>query len=131
ADNISRMLRDHKLCALIEVTTPEALAVSELLETFKSLSEISLRPETILLNRTVTAGYSSSDVDNFAREARTEANRRDIDHLVEIAKAELARAAQSPAARSEITRHTHTPVLDVPEFPGLAGKNLLDQLASF
>ena len=130
AENIGRMLRDQQTCAIIEVTTPETLAVSELLETHQSLAALDLHPAAIALNRVVTTGYDSADIVKFARRAQS-AHIGRVERLTEIAARDLKRASQAVKAHGEIARSTRTSVLSIPEYAGLGGKNLITHLASF
>lgn len=131
ADNIERMLHDRKTCAIVEVTTPETLAVSELLETQKALDAIDLHPAAIFLNRVSRADYDASDVADFARRLGSNRKINQLDQLTEIARAQLARAAQTPKARAKIARHSDSSLLEVPDFPNYHGQALLNHLASF
>ncbi|HKM99026.1 MAG TPA: ArsA family ATPase [Candidatus Binataceae bacterium] len=131
AEHIGRMLRDAKTCAIVEVTTPETLALSELIETHKALDAIDLHPAAIFLNRVSTVAFDSPDVTHLVRRADSIGAFRHLGHLVEIARAEIERAAQSPRARTEILRHTPTPVAEIPDLAHLEGSELVDHLASF
>ncbi len=131
ADNIARMLHNRKLCALVEVTTPDSLAVSELIETHKSLAAITLSPDLIFLNRAAAVGYDAKDVAAFANRAEATGRHLHLAELTQIARAELARAAHTPKARAEIARHSRCPVLEVPDLNDRYGRELLEHLASF
>ena len=131
ADNIERMLHDRKTCAIVEVTTPETLAVSELLETQKALDAIDLHPAAIFLNRASSVDYDAGDVADFARRLASNRKINQLDQLTEIARAQLARAAQTPKARAKIARHSGSLLLEVPDFPNYHGQALLNHLASF
>ncbi|MGO9453612.1 MAG: ArsA family ATPase [Candidatus Binataceae bacterium] len=131
AENIGAMLRDGKTCAIVEVTTPETLAISELIETHQALDAIDLHPAAIFLNRVSTVDFDSADVAHLVRRAESTGAFRHLDHLAEIARAELERAAHSPKARAEILKHTRAPVMEIPDFAHLEGRELADHLASF
>ncbi len=131
ADNIQRMLHDRAKCALIEVTTPDALAVSELLETQKALASDGLRPAAVFLNRAVALPFASADVATFSHRAKSIPSLHHVEQLADISKAELLRASYTPRARTAIARHTRSPILEIPEFAGEHGLALFSHLASF
>jgi anion-transporting ArsA/GET3 family ATPase len=130
AENIGRLLHDRKQCAIVEVTTPETLAVSELLETQKALASIDLYPQAVILNRSATIAYDAAAISEFVR---AESSRRlaHLGQLTEIARGELARASSTPKAHSRLARATRTPVMEVPELNDRYGEKLLSHLASF
>jgi len=130
AENIGRLLHDRKQCAIVEVTTPETLAVSELLETGKALAALDLHPAAVFLNRASTIAYDATAIDEFVRAESRHAPKH-LDQLVAIARLELARSAHTPRAHSRLTRATRTPVIEVPELNDRYGENLLSRLASF
>lgn len=131
ADNIERMLHDKSLCAIVEVTTPETLAVSELIETQKDLAAIGLPPAAIFLNRAIHVEYDANDIAAFAERAASPGKIRNLDQLTRIARAELARAAQTPKARAKLARHGDSQILEIPDFPDYQSRFLLNHLASF
>jgi len=131
AENIRRLLHDRALCGLVEVATPETMAVAEAMETRKALGSAGLHPAAFFLNRAFGVGFDSADVAVFARKARAARRSLHLDHLVSIAKSELDRAAHTPQARSQILADSHAPLLEIPDFAGMHGKLLFDQLASF
>ncbi|MHB8380899.1 MAG: ArsA family ATPase [Candidatus Binataceae bacterium] len=136
AANIGVWLRNRETCAIVEVTTPDSLAMSEALEMYATLGAMDLAPSAILFNRLASVEFDSADVaamlgghskaaDAQAADAQARA------HLAEIARGEIARAAHSRAARERVERETGAPVLDLPELPDLHGRALIDALASF
>src|SRR5215467_3758538 len=131
AENIERTLHDRKLCAIVEVTTPETLAVSELLETQKALAAMDFPPATIFLNRAATTDFSASDVIQFARRAEATRGLRHLEQLMEAARAELARAAQTPRAHAKLARLSRSSIMEIPDFPGRDTETLVTHLASF
>jgi anion-transporting ArsA/GET3 family ATPase len=131
ADNIERTLHDRNLCAIVEVTTPETLAVSELLETQKALAAIDLPPAAIFLNRAATTDFDAGDVTQFARRAEATRGIRHLEQLTEAAHAELARAAQTPRAHAKIARLSRASIMEIPDFPGRDAQSLVTRLASF
>ena len=131
AEKIERTLHDRKVCAIVEVTTPETLAVSELLETQKALAAMDFPPATIFLNRAATTDFSASDVIQFARRAEATRGLRHLEQLMEAARAELARAAQTPRAHAKLARLSRSSIMEIPDFPGRDTETLVTHLASF
>ncbi|HEY2486945.1 MAG TPA: ArsA family ATPase [Candidatus Binataceae bacterium] len=131
AENIERTLHDRKLCAIVEVTTPETLAVSELLETQKALAAMDFPPAAIFLNRAATTDFSAGDVMQFARRAEATHGLRHLEQLTEAARAELARAAQTPRAHAKLARLSRASIMELPDLPGRNAETLVTHLASF
>ena len=131
ADNIERTLHDRRLCAIVEVTTPETLAVSELLETQKALAAIELPPAAIFLNRAATTDFQAGDVTQFARRAAATHPLRHLEQLTAAARAELERAAQTPRAHAKLARLSRASIVEIPDFPGHTAVTLVAHLASF
>jgi len=131
AEKIERTLHDRKVCAIVEVTTPETLAVSELLETQKALAAMDFPPATIFLNRAATTDFSAGDVIQFARRAEASHGLRHLEQLMEAARAELARAAQTPRAHAKLARLSRSSIMEIPDFPGRDTETLVTHLASF
>lgn len=131
AENIERTLHDRKLCAIVEVTTPETLAVSELLETQKALAAMDFPPAAIFLNRAATTDFSAGDVMQFARRAEATHGLRHLEQLTQAARAELARAAQTPRAHAKLARLSRASIMELPDLPGRDAETLVTHLASF
>ncbi|HKF28772.1 MAG TPA: ArsA family ATPase [Candidatus Binataceae bacterium] len=131
AEKIERTLHDRKVCAIVEVTTPETLAVSELLETQKALAAMDFPPAAIFLNRAATTDFSAGDVIQFARRAEASHGLRHLEQLMEAARAELARAAQTPRAHAKLARLSRSSIMEIPDFPGRDTETLVTHLASF
>ena len=131
ADNIERTLHNRKLCAIVEVTTPETLAVWELLETQKALVAMDFPPAAIFLNRAATADFSASDVIQFARRVGATHRLRHLEQLTEAARAQLARAAQTPKAHAKLARLSRASIIEIPDLPDRAAETLVTHLASF
>jgi len=131
ADNIQKLIRDPRRCAIVEVTTADALALSELLETHDSLRDLHLHPAVILLNRFVAVEFDSSDVTQLVQQARTTGAFKEIPHLADIARGELARSGRSREVAARIRHHTRAQVVEVPELTESHGRELVQALASF
>src|SRR5262249_48829373 len=131
AENIERTLHDRKLCAIVEVTTPETLAVSELLETQKALATMDFPPAAIFLNRAATTDFSAGDVMQSAGRAEGIRGLRHLEQLTQAARAELARAAQTPKAHAKLARLSRASIMEIPECPARNAETLITHLASF
>ena len=131
AENIERTLHDRKLCAIVEVTTPETLAVSELLETQKALAAMDFPPAAIFLNRAATTDFSAGDLIQFARRAQATHRLRHLEQLTEAARSELARAAQTPRAHAKLARLLHASIIEIPDCQARSAETLIAHLASF
>src|ERR1700674_5769295 len=62
ASNISKMLRDQRNCAIVQVTTADSLSISETIETYAQLSSIHLAPAAVLFNRMPSLEFDAADV---------------------------------------------------------------------
>src|SRR5579863_1855832 len=62
ASNISKMLRDRRHCAIVQVTTADALSVAETIETHAELSRIHLAPAAVFFNRMVVSDFDAKDI---------------------------------------------------------------------
>jgi anion-transporting ArsA/GET3 family ATPase len=127
ADNIGRTLRDSRTTAIIQVTTPEALAVSETLETFDALADMKLKPRAILFNRHVPVEFDELDIASLTDAAAVSAPRS---HLKELARAELARRRAGEEALSMLRERTRVPVIEVRDYAGMRPAGLVERLAA-
>ncbi len=128
ANNISRMLRDRRHCAIVQVTTADGLSVSETIETHAQLTRMHLAPMAVLFNRTISTGFDARDVAALTNRRGIGASRKRLDHLAELAKSELKRGAESRKAIGHIESVCKTPVIEIEEHTGLSGLELIDQL---
>jgi len=127
ADNIGRTLRDSRTTAIVQVTTPEALAVSETLETFDALAEMKLKPRAILFNRHVRVEFDERDIASVTGAAAASAPRS---HLKELARAELARRRAGEQALSMLLERTRVPVIEVRDYAGMGSAGLVERIAA-
>ena len=130
ARNISRMLRDRRNCAIVQVTTADSLSISETIETHAQLSKIHLAPAAVLFNRIPPVEFSADDITALTKRRTPRSRKKDLDHLAELAKSELTRIAEARKALAKIRNDTGGPVLEIPEHSGLSGINLIDSLAA-
>ncbi|MGH7778252.1 MAG: ArsA family ATPase [Candidatus Binataceae bacterium] len=131
AANIGKWLRDRETCAIVEVTTADSLAMSEVLEMHATLCEMELAPPAVFFNRLASVAFDSADVAAMLGGHPKAGDSQARAHLQEIALEEIARAARSHAALERVARETKTSVIEVPELRDLHGRELIDALASF
>jgi anion-transporting ArsA/GET3 family ATPase len=128
--NISKLLRDRRQCALVQVTTADALSVSETIETHAELSRLHLAPAAVLFNRSIAADFDAKDIAALSRRRGARSKQKHFDHLAELAASQLHRAAETRAALARIRAAASEPVIEIPEHPGLSGVELIDRLAA-
>jgi anion-transporting ArsA/GET3 family ATPase len=130
ASNISRMLRDRRHCAIVQVTNSDALSVAETIETHAELSRIHLTPAAVVFNRMVIPTFSASDIAALKNRRVPRNRKKHLEHLAEIAESELRRVAEARKALATIRTATESPVIEVPEHRNLAGIDLIDSIAA-
>ena len=111
ARNISRMMRDRRNCAIVQVTTADSLSISETIETHAQLSSIHLAPAAVLFNRMPPSEFDAGDIAALTNRRGPHLRKKDLEHLAELAKSELSRAAQARKALARIRTETDGPVL--------------------
>ena len=129
AGNISRALRDENETAVVLVTTPEPLPISETLETAATLREIGIKPAAIIFNRSRTPNFSNGDVLKLKERLIAAGKASDADYLGKIAKSELDRASQADKALAQLRAETNAPVMELPLMSGVSGGELIRALA--
>ncbi|HYA36046.1 MAG TPA: ArsA family ATPase [Candidatus Binataceae bacterium] len=141
ADNINRMLRDPSQCATIVVAIPEALAISEAIETIDELRAIAIEPAAVLLSRVREPGFTTQDLSRFKnavlKESGSAEGRRDskssrhsAQRMVEIAAQELQRFDQVTRSISDLEQHARLPFIRVHEYSGLSGADLVSRVSN-
>jgi Mrp family chromosome partitioning ATPase len=129
SENIRNMLHDHNSCAVIEVTTPDSLAISEVTETHAAIIEMGIKPVALFFNRMPSIDFESGDVAQLARAARSRPQMRHAGHLAAIARSGLAQRQQARDAVERLRTALGLPIVELPELPGLSGRALIDALA--
>jgi anion-transporting ArsA/GET3 family ATPase len=129
ARNISRMMRDRRNCAIVQVTTADSLSISETIETHAQMSSIHLAPAAVLFNRMPPSEFDAGDIAALTNRSGPHLRRKDLEHLAELAKSELSRAAQARKAIARIRTETDGPVFEIAEHSGLSGIALIDRIA--
>ncbi len=130
ASNISKMLRDRRNCAIIQVTTADSLSISETIETHAQLSSIHLAPAAVIFNRMPPSDFDAGDISALTNRRGPHIRKKDLEHLAELAKSELTRVAEARKAIAKIRTETGGPVLEIPEHNGLSGIALIDRIAA-
>jgi anion-transporting ArsA/GET3 family ATPase len=130
ASNILRMMRDRRNCAIVQVTTADSLSVSETIETHAQLSNIHLAPAAVIFNRMPPAEFDADDISALTNRRGPHLRRKDLEHLAELARSELNRAAEARKAIARIRTETGGPVLEIAEHGGLSGIELIDSIAA-
>src|SRR6266481_3480958 len=130
ASNISRMLRDRRHCAIVQVTNSDALSIAETIETHAELSRIHLAPTAIIFNRMVTPTFSASDIAALKNRHVPRNRKKHREHLAEIAASELRRAAESRKALATIRTATSAQLIEIPEHRNSSGTELIAHVAS-
>lgn len=130
ASNISRMLRDRRHCAIVQVTTADALSVAETIETHAELSRIHLAPAAVFFNRMVASDFDDNDIAALANRRGPRTRKKNLEHLAELAASELRRGSEARAAIVAIRAATGGPVIELAEHPSMAGIELIESLAA-
>jgi arsenite-transporting ATPase len=130
ASNISKMLRDRRNCAIIQVTTADSLSISETIETHAQLSSIHLAPAAVIFNRMPPSEFDASDISALTNRRGLHIRKKDLEHLAELAKSELNRVAEARKAIAKIRTETGAPLLEIAEHGGLSGIDLIDRIAA-
>jgi anion-transporting ArsA/GET3 family ATPase len=129
AGNIIRALRDDHETAVVLVTTPEPLPISETLETAETLNDMSIKPAAIVFNRSRTPNFSNRDVTKLKEHLLANGKASDAEYLTKIARAELDRASQADQALAQLRDETSAPVIELPLLRGMSGGELVRALA--
>ena len=117
-------------CAIVQVTTADALSVAETIETHAELSRIHLAPAAVFFNRMVGSDFDANDIAALANGRGARSRRKNLEHLAELAGSELRRGAEARAAIVAIRAATGGPVIELREHPSIAGIELIELLAA-
>jgi anion-transporting ArsA/GET3 family ATPase len=129
ASNISRALRDETETAVVLVTTPEPLPISETLETAATLREIGIKVAAVIFNRNRTPNFSNRDVTRLKERLIADGSAADGEYLARIAKSELDRAHQAEKALEQLREVTSAAMIELPLMRGVSSGALLRALA--
>lgn len=129
AGNIIRALRDGHETAIVLVTTPEPLPISETLETVVALREVGINPAAIVFNRTRAPSFSNRDVAKLKEQLIANGKPADAEYLAKIARAELDRAKEADKALAQLRSEASAPLIELPMLRGISGGELIRTLA--
>lgn len=129
AGEVARFFRDPAKCAIVVVTTAEALAISETLEIHHALEGLQLATGAVLFNRVSTGGFEAGDITRMIARGSRNARLKHVTELAEIARADLRRRNQERRALGIIQRQIAAPIARLSEHRGLWGRNLGAALA--
>ncbi len=130
ARSISRMLRDERLCAIIQVTTPDPLSLNETLETHAALGKLGLKVAAVILNRRNPAAFAPDDLARFAGNQNLRRRLGTFDHLCGLARAELERMKISRDALAKLKERIGAPVIELRDHAGRSGIKLVKILTA-
>jgi len=119
ADNVAGFLRNQAMCAMVEVTTAEPLAIAETLELHRELGKLGLVTAAVVFNRMSPASFDSVDIARLVRRGARDANLRHLGELAEIARGELKRRARERRALGILQRQIGSPLIKLQERRGL------------
>ena len=74
--------------------------------------------------------FDAADISALTTRRGPHLRKKDLEHLAELAKSELNRAAEARKAIAKIRTETGGPVVEIAEHSGLSGIELIDTLAS-
>lgn len=129
ARNIARLLSDRSKCAMVAVTTAEALAMAETLELNRTLATLEIETAAIFFNRTSPAVFEAADIARIMRRGARAPELKHLDTLADIARAELQRRARERRALAILRRQVGCEVIEVEDRRGLSGAALTNRLA--
>lgn len=130
AAEVGRFFRGSGKCAMIAVTTPEALAVAETLEIHHALEDLQLATAAVLFNRASPGRFEAADITRMIAHASRNARLKHLIELLEIARTDLRRRNQERRALGIIQRQIAAPIATLTEQPGLSGRDLGVALAA-
>jgi len=130
ARNIGKMLRDRRVCAVVQATTPEPMALAETLETHAALSALKLDVAAIILNRYQPRHFETTDLARLKRQSGLRRNLKYLDHIAALAHQELERTMRSREALGLLRSRTRCPIIELPEHRELCGAGLVGRLTA-
>jgi Anion-transporting ATPase len=130
SENIRLMLRDRRICSIVEVTTADSLAVAEVIETNAALKDMSIEPAALLFNRLPSVDFDSADVAHLERAGRAKPELHHVGHLAAIARAGLAQRQRAREALQRVHNEIDLPTIELPELSGISGRPLVEALAT-
>src|SRR5207302_6690716 len=129
AGDVARFFSDPVKCALVIVTTAEALAISETLDIHHALEQLQLPIAAVIFNRAATGKFEAADVTRMMRRGARNAEFRHLTELAEVAREELRRRTRDRRAIG-VLQQIKAPIVVLRERRGLAGRKLAAALAA-
>jgi anion-transporting ArsA/GET3 family ATPase len=130
ANNIVTLLRNPEACALIAVTTPEPLAISETIETCTELARLNLPLAAVFLNRHNPSHFSAADLARLRNSAPLRNRRRHAQYLCDVAAAGLAQTTEARRALRILQAKIQCPIIGLPDFQDISGPALLAHITA-
>ncbi len=130
ANNISRLLRDRRNRAVVQVTTSDSLSVTETIETCAKLGRIQMAPSIVLFNRAIPFLFDADDIAKLVGRRAPGKLQKHFEHLADVAESELRSAEQSRKAVAQIRSATNLPVIEIAEHSGVDGLDLIARLTT-
>lgn len=130
ARNIGRMLHDSRLCAVIQVTTAEPMALAETLETHAALGALKLNVAAIVLNRYNPRHFEAEDLARLKRRGSLRRELKHLDHLSALAHQELERTTRAREALALLRSRTRSQIVELREYRNLFGSALVRRLTA-
>jgi anion-transporting ArsA/GET3 family ATPase len=130
AHNIARLLLDRRKCAMVTVTTAEALAMTETLELNRALASLEIETKAVFFNRTSAGAFEAGDIARLVRRGARAKELQHLDTLAAIARAELHRRTRERRALAILRRQLECEVIEIEECRGHSGAALTDRLAA-
>lgn len=130
AQNIARLLLDPRKCAMVAVTTAEALAMTETLEVNRTLATLEIATAAVFFNRTSAAAFEAVDVARLVRRGARIGELKHLDTLAAIGRAELQRRTRERRALGILRRQIECEVIEIEECRGESGAALTDRIAA-
>jgi anion-transporting ArsA/GET3 family ATPase len=129
AQHIARMLRTPEHCALLLVTTPEPLALSETRETYRELARMELPVQAVFLNRYSHLAYASADLARLRRSPALRGNPH-LAYFEALARQLAARATAARQAVDYLRSEVDCPIIELPDLPEFSGRALMARIAA-
>lgn len=130
ARNIARMLLDPRKCAMVVVTTAEALAMTETLEVNRTLATLEIATAGVFFNRSSPASFEAGDIARLVRRGARANELKHLDMLAGIARAESQRRTRERRALAILRRQLGCEVIEIEECRGQSGAALTDRIAA-
>ena len=124
AEAVARFFRDPGKCAMVLVTTAEALSISETLEIHHSLAKLQLTTAAVFLNRASTGKFDAGAITRMVARGSRNDRLKHVAELAEIARADLRRRNKERRALGLIQRQIGAPIASLSEHLDFAGHQL-------